>query len=159
MPPTPRPKGMPFLRLRMASTQNINTATLTALSFDTLSDRYRWPSLTLPTDSITVPYAGVLMIVAHDADINDSGVALATGARRITLERNGDNTTRRAFMQIPGAGGAANLQSVLSGVAVEAFSAGGSVKIFVNQTSGSTLAVALNDLFLVYLSLGGRTFA
>lgn len=147
-----------FLRLRMATPTSLSNGVLTALSFDTVSDSYNWPAPTVPLTQIVLPYTGVVMIVAHDVDYQDSAVAANTGARRVSIERNGDANTRRAFAQQVGVGGGNN--TAHGGVAVESFTANDTLKLYAYQNSGGTLAnPAMNDLFLWYLAAIPRTFA
>ncbi len=150
----------PFLRLRMNTTQSINSGSLTALSWDTVSDSYAWGTLpAVPTSVITLNYTGIILVTLHDLDWADQAIAISTGIRRFNLEYNGNAATRRVPAQMVGAGGAANNQSVQSGATFDYVTAGDTLKIYVNHTAGSALSAAVNDLFIHYLMRATRTWS
>lgn len=150
---------LPWLRLSQNTAQSIANNTLQKVSWDTVSaSGGGWAAPTAPVTDIVLPYSGIVLIVVHDLDWQDSGNGV--GYRLMLFRKNDASVSSRSPGIVAPVPAAAASQTVQSASKVMSFVAGDTLQLYLRQTSGGTLAgAAVADMFLQYIALGSYPFS
>lgn len=149
---------MPFLQLNMSGTQNISTATTTAITFDTIAAQSsNWlPAASGSQTEISMPFTGWVILSLYDLDWGDSSTGLGLGDRRLGSRRNNTAGNIRMGCIHNASGDSATSQQLYREVYVVA---GDTFAFVCRHTSGSTQAAAAVSATVRYSSLGTYTLS
>lgn len=152
IPPAP---NLPWIALSSSSTQvGTSGGVGVVASLDTLRGIFAWPTPSLPVTTITFPVPGVVQVNAFDVDFGDDGQTAGTGYRGISRKLNGDVNTTRYSVIMPAAGGTLGHKSVLSASYGLRVAAGDTLQLLMFQDCGSSLNIAMTNLFIMYTFVG-----